>query len=110
MVVRAPGGSNSFLQAQAGVFTLAGHWKPQADGPPVPPPLEEMLPMQTKVFRDANLDVPVERATILSKLSLPASEACELLYMLSEEWIDGASLFPGYEGAARAVMERRWYP
>ena len=43
---------------------------------------------------------------IFTKCTLPTSEANALLQLLSMNGVDGATLFPGYDGVARAVCER----
>lgn len=37
---------------------------------------------------------------------LPHSEARQLLRLLSDEGVDGASMFPGADGVVRAMRER----
>jgi hypothetical protein len=43
----------------------------------------------------------------IDRVTLPISKAPELLYLLAEQGVHGAKLFPGYAGVARAVRERR---
>jgi hypothetical protein len=42
----------------------------------------------------------------LLQFTLPGAEADHLLWCLAKENVTGASLFPGYDGAARAVREK----
>jgi len=39
----------------------------------------------------------------------PISEAQELLLLLSHQEITGATVYPGYAGAAKAVLETRYH-
>lgn len=46
---------------------------------------------------------------ILYKVTLPQSEAGPLLQLLSLHEVDGATLFPGFDGVARVVRERVYW-
>jgi hypothetical protein len=46
----------------------------------------------------------------LFRLTLPTSEAPELLRILSAHGINGSTVFPGLEGSVRAVLERQNWP
>jgi len=48
----------------------------------------------------------VEAGPALRKLTLPTSEAAKLLEFLHMLGVSGATLFPGYGGAARGANER----
>jgi hypothetical protein len=48
----------------------------------------------------------VRGRAIFDKFTLPNSEANALLQLLSMNGVDGAVLFPGYDGVARAVCEQ----
>lgn len=45
----------------------------------------------------------------LVHFTLPVSEAPELLMLLSYQEITGATVYPGYAGAAKAVLETKYY-
>jgi hypothetical protein len=47
---------------------------------------------------------------VLYKFTLPSSEAGELLKWLSHEPLTGAMLFPGLDGVAPDVRDRRRWP
>lgn len=53
------------------------------------------------------LDYPTPPTPLnIIKLTLPVTEAPKLLRFLSDEGIDGASMFPGIEGAVKLVYEQ----
>jgi len=91
-VYQAPGGTNPNMRAQAGVFTClvstidttieehAARWHDNRRVPPWPP--------------------------LLKRLTLPHAEARKLLRLLALEGVDGAAMFPGADGVARAMHER----
>lgn len=89
-LVTAPGASNPNLYAQKGLFTL---------------------------FRSEQLDRrPIEQliSTLPSRyelvhFTLPIGEARELLLLLSNQEVTGATVYPGYGGAARAVIETQYF-
>lgn len=82
---QAPAGTNPNLRAQAGLFTVHAESS-----------LEEFFAAHPR------------RATLppLRRMMLPLTEAGRLLRLLAEEGIDGASMFPGADGAVRAMRER----
>ncbi|MGM0856783.1 MAG: FRG domain-containing protein [Pseudomonadota bacterium] len=90
-----PGGTTANLAAQAGVFTVSGikatageHFESTA------------LEYQDDVY--SNLVGPNSG---LIKMTLPTSEAPELLNLCADLGVKGSVLFPGYEGAAREVND-----
>jgi FRG domain-containing protein len=48
--------------------------------------------------------------SIFFKFTLPARQAPELLRLLSAHGIDASTIFPGYDGVARALHERSLLP
>ena len=48
-----------------------------------------------------------EWAPVLYKLTLPATEARVLFRLLGEAGVSAASVYPGLDGAAKAIRERR---
>lgn len=90
-----PGGTTANLAAQAGVFTVSGikatageHFESTA------------VEYQEDVY--SNLIGPNPG---LIKITLPKSEAPELLNLCADLGVKGSVLFPGYEGAAREVND-----
>lgn len=92
------------LRAQEGLFTLVG-----------PSEAIEVLS-----FGDPNGPVEVisiegllrshgASANVLSKITLPYSQTPLLLRLLAREGISGATLFPGYNGAAKLTEERSFW-
>jgi hypothetical protein len=103
-VLELPRAGNLNLHAQAGVFTL-GRWSllPPKDADKVKLlPVDELLAVSAK---DRPFEYPV-----LYKFTLPRSEAGSLLKWLALEPVTGAILFPGLDGVARDVRDRRRWP
>lgn len=97
-LVTAPRAKNANLHAQDGAFTLATR-RTASDHPLERLPLDKLLQ-----------EVPIEiDAPVLYKFTLPATECRRLLRLVASEGVDGARLFPGYAGAAKAVQERRYW-
>jgi hypothetical protein len=65
-------------------------------------PFDELLALSAE-------EQPFEHP-VLYKLTLPRSEAGALLKWLAHEAVTGASLFPGLDGVARDVRDRRRWP
>lgn len=99
-IVEIPYDMNQNARAQRGVFVdyVRDTVSPRDDNPRPDffQPFDEYL----ETFRINNA---------LHRLTLPGSEAKALMRELHFSRIDGASLFPGYVGAARAERERRWW-
>lgn len=94
--VEMPGGTSANLAAQAGVFTVSGikatkgqHFESTA------------IEHQPDVYRFESNDARPG----LVKITLPASEAANLLEYCADFGVKGSVLFPGYEGAAREVND-----
>ena len=88
-VVQVPGQTSPNLAAQKGMFTLHREITSQT-ATYSPTPLE-------KRFTSKN--------TPLWKITLPVTEAKSLLNLCHKYDISGATLFPGYDGAARKVFD-----
>jgi hypothetical protein len=91
--VSSPTAGNPNLLAQEGVFLLCHHAIVMDSFPFAP--LDEAL---------GRLSTPVPPKLI--KLVLRGDQAGELLWLLALQGIDGAALFPGYDGVRRGVLER----
>jgi FRG domain len=99
-IVQPAGATNQNLRAQRGCLML---WL--LDGE-----YDYMTPFATNqleviVSHGADSD-PSSNSAIFAKFTLPKSEANALLELLSMNHIDGAMLFPGYDGIARSVCDR----
>ncbi|WIX33270.1 FRG domain-containing protein [Salinicola sp. JS01] len=93
-VIEAPGGTSPYLAAQSGLFTVS------------------MIKNESETlesFYETRLDEDLSPGHTdpepLQCVSLPASEASEVLHILSLMGITGAKLFPGYEGVSRDVKD-----
>jgi hypothetical protein len=101
--VTAPKAGNPNLHAQRGIFTL---YRPRTNKQDIDP---DALADRTS-FEEA-IKGQRDHAFRLRHFTLPFSECGLLLWLLAKEGVDGARLFPGYDGAAKAVMEEfYWRP
>jgi len=97
--VTSPRAKNANLHAQAGVFTMT--YEPRMlDADIDRRPLDRYL---AEVFID---DFPI----MFQRVSIPVSEAGRLLWLVAAEGVTAATLFPGYQGVAMALDERRFWP
>jgi hypothetical protein len=89
--VRVPGSTSPYLSFQRGSFVLVTNAGLRG---------EEFTP-------DVSLEsqLPDHPASMLHKLTLPQSLASELLLTCHKFGISAASVFPGYDGTARAALE-----
>jgi len=112
-LVMVPRGGNPNLHAQHGVFTL---WMPEGTrrDPPNKAMVAEIVPfdeavdaMVTLCRRVANMFtyLALEAAPHLRLLTLPARAAPRLLDLLAMLGVSGATMWPGFDGAAAAVNE-----
>ena len=93
----APRSSNPNLHAQSGLFTMLrgidGHlW-----------PLDAIV---ERLVKDKPARMSPFKAPLMRKLTLPTSVGQKLLWRLAHEGIDGASMFPGYDGIVKAMREK----
>jgi hypothetical protein len=95
-VVMTPRASNANLHAQAGLFTLCS----DTDSPVS---LEKTIQMLLEVLEQRGR--PWTEGPAFVQFTLPLSEAPKLLRFLSYEQVDGARMFPGADGVARAMRE-----
>lgn len=97
-VVTAPRASNANLHAQSGLFTL---WWNTGNIQPLDHLIPQILhALERRPETAWQGDSPVWR------LELPWSEAPTLLRLLSDEQVDAARMFPGYDGVVRALKDR----
>jgi hypothetical protein len=101
-LVSAPAADNENLRAQQGLFLLfrPEQFDPEADF--ICEPFDEALVRAAQTWATT---VP-----IFYKLTLPWTEADELLRILNIVGINAASIKPGFLGAAEAVKEMRFWP
>lgn len=96
-IIRTPGGTSRNQAAQSGLFTTH---KVDTYGQPFtllhqPEALEEV----EEIYSTTQCDKP------LIKMTLPTSEAPELLNLCSKLGVDASTLFPGYHGVAKMVRD-----
>jgi hypothetical protein len=84
-----PAATNRNLHAQAGLFTIHA--------------ADNNASLEEQVVR---LRAQTREPLALWRVTLPSGEAAPLLALLSDEGVDGASMFPGPDGVARAMRER----
>ena len=112
-IVHPPRSDNPNLAAQKGLFTLCRQQADQQEGAQQIDrrPLNEMM-ADTLARADANDKETLEHffsevgaeAEFFFKHTLPISEAPKLFAMLQARGYDAGRLFPGYGGAAMAVI------
>lgn len=92
-----PNSSNPNLHAQAGLVTILN--------------VEDMLPIDRYLEENEELLSKKKDMSppVMRKFSLPREQTPRLLRLLSHEGIDGASMFPGYDGIAKCLRERALY-
>lgn len=100
----APASGNARLGAQRGAFLM---------------PYFPTLVMDARAERSSLVEFAQqlpERGGALrgepefSRFSLPVAQAADLLLLLRLAGIHGGTTFPGYEGVAMSMRERRWLP
>ena len=93
---------NSNLAAQRGAFTLFRAYE-HRNG------VAQPVALDTVILEKARSS----GSQVLRCYSLPYTEARKLLQLLRAEGVDGAALFPGFQGAAEYALDRlgfRWSP
>lgn len=98
-VVRPPWSTNPNLRAQRGLFAL--HCVRLG-----PNGVSKDIPLEEAVQGLAHAANSPEDKPLLYHLRLPVEQAWPLMYLLNQEGISAASMFPGYTGAVEAVCER----
>lgn len=97
-LITSPAATNPNLRAQEGVFTLF-----QANSSDKTP-LVDRRPLEVQACEE--MSQPKSLAfTAFTKLTLPATEAGKLLWILASFGVSAASLFPSFQGVAWAVRE-----
>lgn len=100
--VSAPTAGNPYLLAQKGLFLLHRQPRLDLDAPVASGSISALL---TDALAWAG-ELPV-----LLKITLPVTAAPRLLRLLAKEGVDASTMFPGFQGVAQAMKERRlWEP
>lgn len=109
----APHANNANLHAQDGLFTLVRQL-PKADlekgfDPErnYDAPLDQIAPMY-KVTNSSDANLGGCRP-IIYRITLPWSEAGDLMDQLSQEGINAATIYPGFDGVVTALKQERKY-
>jgi hypothetical protein len=95
-IVQAPAFGNPNLHAQKGFFTLE-----REQIPPVG------RPVRRRPYVPLNVRLRGGRA--LKLLTLPHTQAPQLLRFLEHAGVSAASIFPGFDGVVRALRERHYW-
>jgi hypothetical protein len=98
-----PAAYNPNLKAQHGVFLVYQHFNVAAKHPFTARTYDELLVENLHLFRNV-------RAPFLFQFRLPVSESGHLLRLLATQGVDGASIFPSLEGAAKVVKDQFHWP
>jgi hypothetical protein len=88
--IRVPGSTSPNLSVQQGSFVLVANYGSRGE------PFESDVSVESRLLPGSS---------ILHKITLPQSRASELLFRCAKYGISAASIFPGYDGTARAAME-----
>ena len=99
----APRSSVPNLHLQSGMFTYQITESDDYEANKVTTPLCESL---IQYCEDDLNDAKIE--TVLKAASVPWSEAGLLLTLLRDRFVQGATVYAGYEGVKRSVLEHRW--
>jgi hypothetical protein len=102
--VAAPGAGNSNLCAQQGAFLVRYHGMMRSNGE------ADRRPYTMRSVQFGSTAESNQSLHEFTKYTLPVEAAGDLLQILKLHGVDGARLFPGYEGIARSLKERAWLP
>ncbi|AYL80575.1 FRG domain-containing protein [Pseudomonas syringae pv. actinidiae] len=94
-VIRTPGGTSKNQAAQSGLFTTHNVKVYNFDDYYQVEALEEVK----------EIYIPMGTHNPLIKITLPLSEAPDLLNLCSRFGVDGSTLFPGFHGVAKSVRD-----
>lgn len=97
--MRAPGAVTENLSAQEGSFILVPNYGVKRE------PFRPNISLESRIIEDKSSNAATLK--VLKKVTLPQRHAAKLLERCSKFGISAASLFPGYDGAAKAVFEER---
>lgn len=100
--VWAPHESNPNLKAQKGLFTLVAYDTSRDPGDYSLPPIEEVI----KGYQNA---VPYGDGPWLVKMTLPHSQARQLLRLLDQFNINASTVFPSYDSVTKSLKEREFW-
>jgi hypothetical protein len=99
--VTAPRATNPNLYAQDGLFTWCDFDGDCLRGEVDRRPLNELFSQPDEL---CDIDLP-----LFFHFTVPSAQARQILWYLSKTGVDAAKVFPGFDGAARAVKESLLY-
>lgn len=103
---------NPNLAAQSGLFTHWAHSVPGVDslvnGPMKPLPAVDRRPLDVQLKDYMSTITSGKLSNVFIKMILPGSESPKLAILLRQLGYGPSKLFPGYEGVAMEMKERRW--
>ena len=102
ITVTAPAYGNSNLHAQKGLFTLERLQSFSPDGAVCQYPLNKRVKDIVNINDKLLVQLPIMR-----ELTIPISASHEILRRLSARFVNAATLYPGFDGAAEALKEQR---
>ena len=102
-IVSTLAAGNPLLRAQKGVFLLHRFWMIDPDGAFTPEPYDVMLAR----YAASLFGTRMPRFPFRFAVTLPASQASELLRLLATARVDRAALFPSYDGVVQWLDELR---
>lgn len=94
-IIRTPGGTSLNQAAQSGLFTTHNLRECDIFDPYVPEALDDL----EEIYSGGRSLRP------LIKMTLPVSQAPDLLTLCSKMGVDGSTLFPGFHGVAKKVKD-----
>lgn len=97
-LIDPPGGTSRNLAAQAGLFTVQRvSSSPDSEFEHLP------LELEPEIYKNTNNSIG--RSSRLIKYVLPFNEAPDVIKLCARFGVRGSTLFPGYEGVAREVLD-----
>jgi FRG domain len=105
-IVNVPTAGIPNLRAQMGLFTLLGPMRGTQSLPMDNPHREDVNKPVQVLGLEKVLEARDVSSLVLTKVTLPYYEAPSLLRLLARENVSGATMYPGYGGAAKLTEER----
>ena len=100
-IITAPRATNPNLHAQGGVFTTENLVKNDFYRKVSVRSVNTLVEKKWKATKSAK--------PVMVHITLPVGEASKLIRLLNQVQINSATLFPGYQGVAEALYERKYW-
>ncbi len=97
-IIKPPYASNPNLLQQEGVHTLY-----------IPPTFQRDIPTDNTAFEEIPQKIGMLSEAALIKFTLPRHMAHGMLFTLAKEGISGSTLYSGYEGVTKGMLEERYW-